>query len=629
MAKKSAKNKINNNYNILRFISLWILIIIAVIWLGNIFNPAGGMAKKISYSEFYYLLKANKEHPTIEWVRKIDSLLEGKFTAEKGGGAFKVYIPSEDRDIIPLLRENVKQFSVEPQGTFFVNLLYSILPMLLFILFIWYFSRKGEQVGSRLLSFGRMKINIEKERSTKVTFSDVAGIDEAKEELAEIIDFLKDPKKFQKLGGRIPKGVLLVGPPGCGKTLLAKAVAGEAKVPFFSISGSDFVELFIGVGASRVRDLFEQAKKVSKTSGKGCIVFIDEIDAVGRQRFAGIGGGHDEREQTLNQLLVEMDGFQSEEGIILIAATNRPDVLDPALLRPGRFDRHIVVDAPDIKGREAILKVHSRKVKLAKEVSLEVIAKQTSGFSGADLANLCNEAALLAARKNKDEVGLEELQEAIERVVAGPQRKSRVISKKEKEIIAYHECGHSLLSLYLPGVDPLHKVSIIPRGVGALGYTLQLPTQDRYIHSCSELMDRLCVILGGRAAEEIMLGEITTGAHNDLEVATNMARKMVTEMGMSEKIGHIALGRKNGPVFLGRDLIEHKDYSEDMAKLVDSEVKRIIEENYNRAKKILSEHKDKLKEVASLLLDKEVLDAEQVKEILGIKNEDSSLKNSN
>ncbi|RKY40825.1 MAG: cell division protein FtsH, partial [Candidatus Omnitrophota bacterium] len=385
--------------------------------------------------------------------------------------------------------------------------------------------------------------------------------------------------------------------------------------------------LFVGVGASRVRDLFDQAKKAAKTGGKGAIIFIDEIDAVGRQRFAGIGGGHDEREQTLNQLLVEMDGFQTEEGIIVISATNRPDVLDPALLRPGRFDRHIVIDAPDIKGREEILKVHTRKIKLSKDVVLSIIAKQTPGFSGADLENLCNEAALLAARKNKEAVEMEELQEAIERVVAGPQRKSRVISKKEKEIIAYHEAGHAFLSLYLPGVDTLHKVSIVPRGVSALGYTMQLPLQDRYILTESELLDRLCVLLGGRAAEEIILNDITSGAQNDLEQATKLARRMVTELGMSKLLGNLALGRKEGPVFLGRELVEHRDYSESTAQLIDQEVKRLVDEAYCRAKKILEDNLNKLRLLAEKLLEKEVLTSEEVKKILNLQatsNEDFS-----
>jgi cell division protease FtsH len=450
-----------------------------------------------------------------------------------------------------------------------------------------------------------------------ITFNDVAGVDEAKEELKEIIEFLKDPKKFQRLGGKIPKGVLLVGPPGCGKTLIARAVAGEAEVPFYNISGSDFVEMFVGVGASRVRDLFEQGRRAAKLSAKGCIIFIDEIDAVGRLRFAGIGGGHDEREQTLNQLLVEMDGFDPQEGIILIAATNRPDTLDPALLRPGRFDRHVVIDRPDIKGREAILKVHVRNIKLSQDVNLESIARQTPGFSGADLANLCNEAALLAARNNKESVGMTELEVAIERVVAGPERKSRVISQKEKEIVAYHESGHSLISLLIPEVDPLHKVSIIPRGLAALGYTMQLPLQDRYIMTKKELLARITVLLGGRVSEIINFGDVTTGAENDLEVATQMARKMVCQFGMSDKLGHLTFGQRNGLIFLGRDLTEERNYSEDTAKKIDEEVHKIIDECFLQAKALLMENRDKLDLLAKTLLEKEVMDAEGVKKLLG------------
>jgi len=616
-------NKKGSDSNFLRGTFFWIVLFLGLMWLVNLFSTGTGtLVKKISYGELYAYLEKNIETPTIESVKKIENKVEGSFAKAKGGGYFYAYIPEEDKDLVALLRKNVKNFEIEPPRTLWANLFYSLGPMVLFIVFLWYFSYKGNQLGSRVWSFGRARAQIiEKERATKITFKDVAGIDEAKEELKEVIEFLKDPKRFQRLGGRIPKGVLLVGPPGCGKTLLAKAVAGEAEVPFFSISGSDFVEMFVGVGASRVRDLFEQSKKAAKVSGKGGIIFIDEIDAVGRLRFAGIGGGHDEREQTLNQLLAEMDGFQTEEGIIVMAATNRPDVLDPALLRPGRFDRHIVIDAPDIKGREEILKVHTKKVKLSKDVDLGVIAKQTPGFSGADLANLCNEAALLAARRNKDAVEKEELQEAIERVVAGPQRKSRVISKNEKEIIAYHESGHSFLSLFLPHADPLHKVSIIPRGIAALGYTMQLPTQDRYLLSKSELLDRLCVLLGGRAAEELIFGEVTTGAHNDLEVATDMARRMVTEFGMSAQIGHITLGKKEGPIFLGKDIVEHKNYSDATAKLIDDEVKRIVEESYLKSKKILSENIDKLKLVAGRLLEKEVLDAQEVKDIIGFKEE--------
>jgi len=450
----------------------------------------------------------------------------------------------------------------------------------------------------------------------------VAGVDEAKEELQEIIEFLKEPKKFQRLGGKIPKGVLLMGPPGTGKTLLAKAVSGEADVPFFSISGSDFVEMFVGVGASRVRDLFDQAKKTVKSSGRGCIIFIDEIDAVGRQRFAGIGGGHDEREQTLNALLVEMDGFNTQAAVILVAATNRPDVLDPALLRPGRFDRQIVIDRPDLNGREEILKVHTKNIKLLDGVDLKSVARQTPGFSGADLANLANEAALLAARRNKEGVSIQELQESIERVMAGPERKSRLISDKEKKIVAYHESGHTLLALLVPGADPVHKVSIIPRGTAALGYTMQVPLEDRYLTSRSELLGRVVVLLGGRASEELNFGEITTGAHNDLEVATQIARRMVCEFGMSEKLGHLTFGRRDHQVFLGRDLGEERNYSEEIAHLIDVEIKRIIDECYVRAKNELTAHHEQLKTLATALLEKEVLDAEEVKRIVGIPKAD-------
>jgi len=614
------KNKKTNEYKFMRNIFFWLLLFLGVMWLmGVISTYISGGVEKLTYSEFYSLLENNLENPTIRWAKLSGDLIQGQFNEKRGNRRFFVYVP-QDNKLITLLTKNIKSFEIEPPKTLWANLFYSLGPMVLFILFLWFLASRGTQVGSKLWSFGKARVHlIEKGKTPKVTFSDVAGIEEAKEELKEVIEFLKDPKKFQRLGGRIPKGVLLIGPPGCGKTLLAKAVAGEADVPFFSISGSDFVELFVGVGASRVRDLFDQAKKAAKTGGKGAIIFIDEIDAVGRQRFAGIGGGHDEREQTLNQLLVEMDGFQTEEGIIVISATNRPDVLDPALLRPGRFDRHIVIDAPDIKGREEILKVHTRKIKLAKDVDLSIIAKQTPGFSGADLENLCNEAALLAARKNKEAVEMEELQEAIERVIAGPQRKSRVISKKEKEIIAYHEAGHAFLSLYLPGVDTLHKVSIVPRGISALGYTMQLPLQDRYVLSKSELLDRLCVLLGGRAAEEIILNDITSGAQNDLEQATKLARRMVTELGMSKVLGNLTLGRKEGPVFLGRDLIEHKDYSDSTAQLIDQEVKRLIDEAYQRAKKILEDNLDKLKLLAAKLLEKEVLTSEEVREILNLK----------
>ncbi|MBN2483330.1 MAG: ATP-dependent zinc metalloprotease FtsH [Candidatus Omnitrophica bacterium] len=606
----------------------WLLIFLGFIWLVSLFSGGmTGMMEKLSYNEFYAMLENNVDHPVIAQVKMTENLIQGKFTADREHKRFYVYVPQDDRELIGLLKKNVGDFEIEPPKTLWTNIFFSLGPMVLFILFLWYFAYRGSQFGSKVWSFGKTKSHlIEKGKTPKVTFRDVAGIDEAKEELNEVIEFLKDPQRFQRLGGRIPKGVMLVGPPGCGKTLLAKAVAGEADVPFFNISGSNFVELFVGVGASRVRDLFEQAKKAAKPAGKGAIIFIDEIDAVGRQRFAGIGGGHDEREQTLNQLLVEMDGFETGEALIIIAATNRPDVLDPALLRPGRFDRHIVIDAPDIRGREEVLRVHTKKVTLSETVDLSVIAKQTPGFSGADLENLCNEAALLAARKNEPAVGMNELQEAMERVVAGPQRKSRLISKKEKEIIAYHESGHSLMALYLPGVDPLHKVSIIPRGIGALGYTMHIPERDRYISTKTELFGRICALLGGRAAEELMLGDITTGGQNDLEQATKIARKMIAELGMSEVLGNVVLGRKEGPVFLGKDLVDHKDYSEETARIIDQEVKQIIDRAYARVKEILTAQKDKLETLARKLLEKEVLDSDEVKQIVGFSDGENTQK---
>ncbi|HNW40097.1 MAG TPA: ATP-dependent zinc metalloprotease FtsH, partial [Candidatus Omnitrophota bacterium] len=442
-----------------------------------------------------------------------------------------------------------------------------------------------------------------------------------KEELKEVIEFLKDPKKFQKLGGKIPKCVLLVGPPGCGKTLIARAVAGEANVPFFSISGSNFVEMFVGVGASRVRDLFDQGRKAGIVSGKGAIIFIDEIDAVGRLRFSGIGGGNDEREQTLNQLLVEMDGFDGQQGLILIAATNRPDTLDPALLRPGRFDRTIIINLPDIKGREEILKVHTRKIKLSASVNLKSVASQTPGFSGADLANLCNEAALMAARNNKESVEEVDLDKSVERVLMGPEKKSHIMSKKEKEITSLHESGHALLSLLLPEVNPLKKVSIIPRGLAG-GYTFTPPLEDRHYWTKKELLAEITMILGGRASEQLNLSEVTTGAQNDLEVATGMARRMVTQFGMSERLGNLTLGRREGLVFLGRDIMEEKNYSEQTAHIIDEEVKQITDDAYNKALELLKANQSKLKLLSDSLLEKEVLSGEEVKKILGIEKTD-------
>ncbi len=606
---KSAMNKMNaKRPNI-----MWLLIIMGIflfIRYAGVYFPI----KELQYGEFYRLLKENPATGNIVYVAKIDSRLEGQL---KNGSHFLVIIPEGDKDLITDLRENVANFEIKSQPLF-LSLLFSLGPVLLLIFFWWLMAARGEQLGNRILGFGKIKPKVTDENMRqKTTFNDVAGVDEEKEELQEIIEFLKDPKKFQKLGGKIPKGVLLVGPPGCGKTLVAKAVAGEAGVPFFSISGSDFVEMFVGVGASRVRDLFEQGRKAGKVSGKGAIIFIDEIDAVGRLRFAGIGGGHDEREQTLNQLLVEMDGFDTTEGLILVAATNRPDTLDPALLRPGRFDRHIVINLPDIAGREAILKVHSRNIKIDPDVNFKAIAQATSGFSGADLANLCNEAALLAARHSKETVQQKELETAIERVIMGPEKKSSVMSKREKEITAVHESGHAILSLLVPNVDPVKKVSIIPRGLAG-GYTLTPPTEDRHYHTKRELIARLIVALGGRASEEVNLGEVTTGAENDLEMVTQMARRMICDFGMSERLGNVTLGRSHGPLFLGRDIVEERNYSEETARIIDEEVKHIIDECYLQAKQLMQKNIDKLKLLTQTLLEKEVLDGEEVKRLIGM-----------
>ncbi|MCQ9205767.1 MAG: ATP-dependent zinc metalloprotease FtsH [Omnitrophica bacterium] len=618
------QKKKNSDYNFLRKAFLAISIFLGIVWLVSLFSAGmGGLVKKISYNEFYSYLEHNKENPTIESVKLTDNLVQGTFTEGVEGVRFYLYVPEDDKAIVELLRTNVNQFEVEPPKTIWSNLFYSFAPLIFFVLMIWYFSHKGNQMGSRVWNFGKSRaVSLDKEKRTKITFDDVAGIDEAKEELQEVIEFLKDPKKFQRLGGRFPKGVLLVGPPGCGKTLLAKAVAGEASVPFYSISGSDFVEMFVGVGASRVRDLFAQAKKAAKTENRGCIIFIDEIDAVGRQRFAGVGGGHDEREQTLNQLLTEMDGFQTEVGIIVMAATNRPDVLDPALLRPGRFDRHIVIYAPDIKGREEILKVHTKRIKLAKKVDLKIIARKTPGFSGADLENLCNEAALLAARHEKSAVEQLELDESMERVMMGPEKKSRIISKREKELTAFHEAGHALLSLLITEVDPLTKVSIIPRGVAG-GYTFTPPKEDRWHRSKKELLGTITVMLGGRVSEEVNLGDITTGASDDLAKVTQVARKMVCDYGMSQRLANYALGKSHGPVFLGRDLATERDYSEDTARIIDEEIKRIVDECYARAKKIIQDNSNKMKLLANALLEKEVLDVEEVKRLIDFKDSKS------
>ena len=598
-----------------RLIALF-LVPLAIFLLLQVFVFPGFELKELSYSEFYRMLGRNAETGEILSCELVEDVVQGKMIT---GSFFQVHIPFTDPEIIPMIRKNVANFTVTPPRTFWRNFFAGIFPTLLLIGFFWFFVYRGvQQGGGKVFSFGKSRAKLVDKEKSPITFKDVAGVDEAKEELQEIIEFLKDPARFTKLGGRIPKGVLLMGPPGTGKTLLAKAVAGEAEVPFYSISGSDFVEMFVGVGAARVRDLFEQAKRAAKAGGKGAIIFIDEIDAVGRQRFAGIGGGHDEREQTLNALLVEMDGFDTQAGVILISSTNRPDVLDPALLRPGRFDRQVVVPLPDLVGREAILKVHAIKIKLDPSVDFKVIAKQTTYFSGADLANLVNEAALLAARLNKESVGMVELQESIERVMAGPQRKSKKVSDKERKIVAHHEAGHALVALMTPGADPVHKVTIIPRGLAG-GYTVTLPEEDRTLHSRTFFLAEIPVLMGGRVAEDLIFGDITTGAHNDLQKATHIAREMVCRFGMSKKLGPVVFGKEGGGmVFLGRDLMDEKNYSEETAQAIDSEIKRIIEEGYEHSKKLLTENRDKLEALAHLLLEKETLDAEEIKKITGL-----------
>jgi cell division protease FtsH len=611
------KSKKDNNF--LKRLPLgWILGLFIFILIIRSFDVSiSGIPKEMTYSDFYRIL--SDEPARIYSVTKIDNLMQGEMIDHS---KFFLHIPENDTELLNLMRKNLKRFDVKPPQTLWANLFYYLGPVIILIVFWWMMASRGEQLGNKIMTFGKIRTKVSGDKeSEKVTFKDVAGVDEAKEELTEVIEFLKDPKKFQKLGGKIPKGVLLIGPPGTGKTLLAKAVAGEAGVPFYSLSGSDFVEMFVGVGASRVRDLFEQGRRAAKSSGKGAIIFIDEIDAVGRLRFSGIGGGHDEREQTLNALLVEMDGFDTLQGLILIAATNRPDTLDPALLRPGRFDRTIVVNLPDIKGREEILKVHTRKIKLSPTVDFKIIAGQTPGFSGADIANLCNEAALLGARFNKEAVEMIDFEKSVERVIMGPEKKSHIISKKEKEITALHESGHALLSLLLPEVNPLRKVSIIPRGLAG-GYTFTPPLEDRHYWSKSELRAEITLMLGGRASEELTLKEVTTGAQNDLEMATQMARRMVCQFGMSEKLGNITLGKREGLVFLGRDIMEERNYSDETARIIDEEVKKIASESYTKAKEILQQNMDKLKLLSNALLEKEVLDGEEVKKLLGIQKKE-------
>ncbi len=532
----------------------------------------------------------------------------------KDGTNFTTYAP-EDPQLIEILRNQNVNIDAKPptEPSWWSRILGSLLPTALLII-VWIFLLQQFQGGgSKVTSFSKSHARMVDSEKVKVTFDDVAGIEEVKEELSEVVDFLKNPRKFQKLGARIPRGVLLYGPPGTGKTLLAKAVAGEAGVPFFSISGSDFVEMFVGVGAARVRDLFGNAKRNAP-----CIIFVDELDAVGRHRGAGLGGGHDEREQTLNQLLVEMDGFDPNQGVILIAATNRPDILDPALLRPGRFDRRIAVPRPDVLGREAILKVHTKGKPLGKDIDLKILARRTPGFVGADLANMMNEAALLAARKGKDVIEMSDMEESIDKVIAGPERKNVIISDKEKKVVAYHESGHALVARFLPNTDPVHKISIIPRGGAALGYTLQLPTEDRYLISKQELMTRLAVLLGGRVAEEIVFEDITTGAHDDLQKATEIAREMVCEYGMSDTLGPLTLGRRHKEVFLGKDIAEDRNYSEEVAFTIDKEVRSIIDSAYEQARKLIIDNRDKLDKLTAILLEKEVLEREEIDKILDI-----------
>jgi len=559
----------------------------------------------ISYSEFKEALRANK----IQDITITPETITGERETEKGPRKFQT-VRVEDSDLVKELETSKIKYTGKVESKWMMNILSWIIP-LVFFFFIWriLFSRIGPETS--VMSFGKSRAKIFAEKDKKVTFADVAGIDEAKEELKEVVEFLKTPGKFQRLGGRIPKGVLLVGMPGTGKTLLAKAVAGEANVPFFSISGSDFVEMFVGVGAARVRDLFAQAQNHAP-----CIIFIDELDALGKARGVNPLGRHDEQEQTLNQLLAEMDGFDPNAGVIIMAATNRPEILDPALLRPGRFDRHVLVDRPDVIGREEILRIHTRNVKLSPDVDLKVIASRTPGFVGADLANIVNEAALLAARKNKEGVEMSDIEEAIDRVVAGLEKKRRLMSKKEKEIVAFHESGHAIAASLLPNADPVRRISIIPRGISALGYTLQLPTEDRYLMTKSELLDRLAVLLGGRVAEEIVFGEISTGAHNDLQRATDIATSMVKQFGMSEKLGYVTFEKEKGPLFLPSPFSSAREYSEDTAKQIDEEVKKIIDESHQKIKEILTAKRDSLEELARFLMEKEVVEEEDLKRIL-------------
>lgn len=582
----------------------YLLIIMVIIWMFDLYGEKNSKPADISYTSFMQHIQQDE----IKQVTIVDNVISGKL---KDGKEFSTVAPNDSKLVEKLEAKKVDiKAELPPQPPWWMSILSSILPMLIIVGLWFMLMNQGGAGGGKVMNFGKSRARRYDEEKLKITFKDVAGAEEAKQELEEVVEFLKHPQKYNDLGAKIPKGVLLYGPPGTGKTLLAKAVAGEAGVPFFSISGSDFVEMFVGVGASRVRDLFDQAKKSAP-----CIVFIDEIDAVGRQRGAGLGGGHDEREQTLNQLLVEMDGFSANEGIIMIAATNRPDILDPALLRPGRFDRQIVVDRPDIKGRTEILKVHVKGKPIGQDVNLDVIAQRTPGFTGADLSNLVNEAALLTARKDKKAINMPEMEEAAERVIMGPERKSRVISDKEKRLTAYHEGGHTIVGMLLEHTDPVHKVTIIPRG-RAGGYTLSLPKEDKYYATRSEMLDELKVLLGGRVAEALVLKEISSGASNDLQRATQLARQMICEYGMSENIGPVTFGHRQDQVFLGRDIARDKDYSEEVAAEIDKEVRSFMEDAYAATEKLLSDNIDKLHVIAKALMEKETLEEEEINQLV-------------
>lgn len=582
----------------------YLLIIMVIIWMFDLYGEKNSKPADISYTSFMQHVQQDE----IKQVTIVDNVISGKL---KDGKEFSTVAPNDSKLVEKLEAKKVDiKAELPPQPPWWMSILSSILPMLIIVGLWFMLMNQGGAGGGKVMNFGKSRARRYDEEKLKITFKDVAGAEEAKQELEEVVEFLKHPQKYNDLGAKIPKGVLLYGPPGTGKTLLAKAVAGEAGVPFFSISGSDFVEMFVGVGASRVRDLFDQAKKSAP-----CIVFIDEIDAVGRQRGAGLGGGHDEREQTLNQLLVEMDGFSANEGIIMIAATNRPDILDPALLRPGRFDRQIVVDRPDIKGRTEILKVHVKGKPMGPDVNLDVIAQRTPGFTGADLSNLVNEAALLTARKDKKAINMPEMEEAAERVIMGPERKSRVISDKEKRLTAYHEGGHTIVGMLLEHTDPVHKVTIIPRG-RAGGYTLSLPKEDKYYATRSEMLDELKVLLGGRVAEALVLKEISSGASNDLQRATQLARQMICEYGMSENIGPVTFGHRQDQVFLGRDIARDKDYSEEVAAEIDKEVRSFMEDAYAATEKLLSDNIDKLHVIAKALMEKETLEEKEINQLV-------------